>query len=124
MAEKNLQSKLTELLRAFQASAPGVVGSGIISADGFTIASELPESVQERRVAAMAAAMLALGQQTTSEFDQGDLERVFIEGKDGYTIIMSAGADAVLSAVARKDAKLGLVFLQMERAAEAVRAAM
>ncbi len=124
MAEKDMTAKLTELLRAFQASTPGVVGAGIISMDGFAIASELPQSVEERRVAGMAAAMLALGEQTTSEFEHGLLERVFVEGEEGYTIIMSAGPDAVLSVVARKDAKLGLVFLQMERAAERVRQAM
>jgi predicted regulator of Ras-like GTPase activity (Roadblock/LC7/MglB family) len=124
MAEKDMNNKLTDLLRSFQASTPGVLGAGVISVDGFAIASELPQSVEERRVAAMAAAMLALGEQTTSEFEQGRLTRVFIEGDDGYTIIMSAGPEAVLSAVASKNAKLGLIFLQMERTAEGVRKAM
>ena len=124
MAEKDMNNKLTDLLRSFQASTPGVLGAGVISVDGFAIASELPQSVEERRVAAMAAAMLALGEQTTSEFEQGRLTRVFIEGDDGYTIIMSAGPEAVLSAVAGKNAKLGLIFLQMERTAEGVRKAM
>ncbi len=121
---QDLTSRLSELLRSLQSSTPGVLGAGIISADGFAIASELPQSVEERRVAGMAAAMLALGEQTTSEFEHGSLERVFVEGKEGHTIIMSAGPEAVLSVVARKDAKLGLVFLQMERTAQAVRKAM
>ncbi len=124
MTEKDLTSTLQDLLRTLQASTPGVVGAGVISADGFAIASELPQSVEERRVAAMAAAMLALGEQTTVEFEHGKLNRVFVEGANGTTIIMSAGPEAVLSVVARKDAKLGLVFLQMERTAEAVRKAM
>jgi len=124
MTAKDLTSTLQDLLRTLQASTPGVVGAGVISTDGFTIASELPQSVEERRVAAMAAAMLALGEQTTVEFEHGKLNRVFVEGANGTTIIMSAGPEAVLSVVARKDAKLGLVFLQMERAAEAVRKAM
>jgi predicted regulator of Ras-like GTPase activity (Roadblock/LC7/MglB family) len=64
--------------------------------------------------------MLALGEQTATEFEQGGLERVFVEGKDGYTIVTSAGPDAVLAAIASKDAKLGLIFLQMGRTAESV----
>ncbi|MBI5305791.1 MAG: roadblock/LC7 domain-containing protein [Chloroflexi bacterium] len=124
MAEKDLTTQLTELLRTLQSTTPGVMGAGIISVDGFAIASELPQSVEERRVAAMAAAMLALGEQTTAEFEHGHLARVFVEGGDGYTIIMNAGPEAVLSVVARKDSKLGLVFLQMERAADGVRKAM
>ena len=124
MAERDISAKLTDLLRALQVSTPGVLGASIVSNDGFAIASELPQNVEERRVAAMAAAMLALGEQTTSEFEHGRLARVFVEGTHGYTIIMSAGSEAVLSTVARKDAKLGLVFLRMERVAEAIRQVM
>ena len=119
-----LVSTLTQALRQFQANTPGVMGCGVISADGFTIASELPSSIEEQRVAAMAAAMLALGQQTTHELSQGTFQRVFVEGERGHVIVISAGTDSLLSAVVRKDAKLGLIFLQMQRAAETIRHAM
>jgi hypothetical protein len=79
-------------------SAKGFPGGGtrgdglsVVSVDGFAIASELPVSVEERLVSAMAAAMLALGEQTANEFEHGGLERVFVEGADGYTILTSAG---------------------------------
>ena len=120
MAEPNLNDVLTGILRGFKTSTTGILGAAVISTDGFTIASELPSSVDERRVAAMAAAMLGLGEQTTSEFEQGHFERVFVEGAGGYTIIMSAGHEAVLSTIASKDAKMGLIFLQMGRTAEAI----
>ena len=64
MAGKDLDKELTAVLRGFQAAAPGVMGSAVVSIDGFAIASELPGSVEERRVSAMSAAMLALGEQT------------------------------------------------------------
>jgi predicted regulator of Ras-like GTPase activity (Roadblock/LC7/MglB family) len=125
MADKNkdMSKALAEVLRAFQTAA-GIMGSAVVSIDGFAIASELPGSVEERRVSAMAAAMLALGEQTANEFEQGGLERVFVEGQEGYTIVTSAGPEAVLAAIASKDAKLGLVFLHMGRAAESVRELM
>jgi predicted regulator of Ras-like GTPase activity (Roadblock/LC7/MglB family) len=124
MPAKDLDKELTVVLRGFQAAAPGVMGSAVVSIDGFAIASELPGSVEERRVSAMAAAMLALGEQTAGEFEHGGLERVFVEGADGYTIVTSAGPEAVLAAIASRDAKLGLIFLQMGRTAESVREAM
>ena len=124
MAEINLNKVLTEILRSFQTSNPGILGAAVISTDGFTIASELPGSVDERRVAAMAAAMLGLGEQTTSEFEHGRFERVFVQGSDGYTVIMAAGHEAVLSTIASKDAKMGLIFLQMGRTAEAISKAL
>lgn len=120
MTPKDVSSRLKKLLETLQASTPGLLGSGVISMDGFAIASELPQSVEECRVAAMSAAILALGEQTTAEFEHGKLTRVFVEGETGTTIIMRAGPEVVLSVVAGKDAKLGLVFLQMERTAELV----
>lgn len=124
MAKKSMAKALAEVLGGFQGAAPGVMGSAVVSVDGFAVASELPGSVEERRVSAMAAAMLAIGEQTANEFEHGDLERVFVEGVDGYTIVTSAGAEAVLAAIASKDAKLGLIFLQMGRTAEAVKEVM
>lgn len=115
---------LTRILNHFQSVTPGVLGCAVISAEGFTIASELPMGIEEQRVAGMAAAMLALGEQTTKEFAQGSLRRVFVEGERGHLVVMSAGPDALLSTLTQKDAKLGLVFLQMQRAAEDIRREM
>ncbi len=120
----DIDSALSRVLKRLQMGTPGVLGCGIISADGFAIASELPNIIEEQRVAAMAAAMLALGDQATHEFDQGPLQRIFVEGQTGHVLVVSAGPDALLSVIARKDAKLGLVFLQMQRAAEEIRQAL
>lgn len=105
-------------------TAPMVTGSALVGVDGFAIASGLPGSVEERRVSAMSPAMLALGEQTANEFEHGELERVLVEGGDGHTIVTSASPRAVLAAIASKDAKLGLIFLQMGRIAEVAKEAM
>jgi hypothetical protein len=46
------------------------------------------------------------------------LEQVYIRGSDGIIVLMAVGEDAVLTALARSQAKLGLIFLDMKRAAE------
>jgi hypothetical protein len=51
---------------------------------------------------------------------KGNLEEVFVKGQNGYILLMGAGEEAVLTTLARKDAKLGLVFLDMKRAAEEI----
>jgi predicted regulator of Ras-like GTPase activity (Roadblock/LC7/MglB family) len=43
---------------------------------------------------------------------------VYIEGSDGIIVLMAVGEEAVLTVMARGTAKLGLVFLDMRRAAE------
>jgi predicted regulator of Ras-like GTPase activity (Roadblock/LC7/MglB family) len=81
-------------------------------------ASSLPAGVEEDRVSAMSAAMLSLGERIASELGRGQLNQVYIKGENGYVILMSVGEEAVLTALAREQSKLGLIFLDMRRAAE------
>jgi predicted regulator of Ras-like GTPase activity (Roadblock/LC7/MglB family) len=109
---------MVDRLRALQASSPDIEASAIVSVDGLTIASALPEAVEEDRVSAMSAAMLSLGERIAKELGRGALDQVYIKGQDGYVILMSIGNEAVLTALARDHAKLGLIFLDMRRATE------
>jgi hypothetical protein len=104
-------------LRELRASTPDVEASALVSVDGLIIASDLAADVEEDRVSAMSAAMLSLGERIAGELGRGTLDQVYIRGDNGYVILMSVGEEAVLTALAHKDAKLGLVFLDMRRAA-------
>ncbi len=112
--------QLVERLRELQASSPDIEASAIVSVDGLTIASALPQGIEEDRVSAMSAAMLSLGERIASELGRGMLEQVYIKGDSGYVILMAVGEEAVLTALARQQAKLGLIFLDMRRAAEQI----
>ncbi len=103
-----------------QASSPTIEASAVVSVDGLTIASALPSNVEEDRVAAMSAAMLSLGERIATELGRGALEQVYIKGANGYVILMSIGSEAVLTAMARENAKLGLLLLDMHRTVEAM----
>jgi predicted regulator of Ras-like GTPase activity (Roadblock/LC7/MglB family) len=109
---------LVARLRDLQASSPDVEASAIISVDGLTIATALPSDVEEDRVAAMSAAMLSLGERIATELGRGELDQVYIKGSNGYVVLMSVGLEAVLTVLARQQTKLGLLFLDMRRAAE------
>jgi predicted regulator of Ras-like GTPase activity (Roadblock/LC7/MglB family) len=109
---------MVERLRDLQASSPDVEASAVVSLDGLTIASALPQDVEEDRVSAMSAAMLSLGERIASELSRGDLDQVYIRGAEGYVVLMSVGEDAVLTVLARVQAKLGLIFLDMRRATD------
>ncbi|RME90221.1 MAG: hypothetical protein D6770_02925 [Anaerolineae bacterium] len=109
---------MVDRLRELQASSPDIEASAVVSVDGLSIASALPKEVEEDRVSAMSAAMLSLGERIASELGRGALEQVYIKGTTGYVVLMSVGEEAVLTALAREQAKLGLIFLDMRRAAE------
>ncbi len=115
---KSRSQLMVERLRDLQASSPDIEASAVVSVDGLTIASALPQGVEEDRVSAMSAAMLSLGERIASELGRGSLDQVYIKGEEGFVILMSIGEDAVLTALAREEAKLGLIFLDMRRAAD------
>jgi len=105
-------------LREMQAASPEIEASAVVSVDGLIMASALPMEVEEDRVSAMSAAMLSLGERIASELGRGHLDQVYIRGKGGYVLLTAIGEEAVLTALAREHAKLGLIFLEMRRAAE------
>lgn len=105
-------------LKDLQVSTPDIEASAVVSVDGLIIASALPPDVEEDRVSAMSAAMLSLGDRIAGELGRGILDQVYIRGAHGYVILSAVGEEAVLTVLARQDAKLGLVFLDMRRAAE------
>jgi predicted regulator of Ras-like GTPase activity (Roadblock/LC7/MglB family) len=73
--------------------------------------------MDEDRIGAMSAALLSLGDRATRELVRGNLERVLLQGERGYVIMSAAGEEAVLTVLARPNAKLGLIFLDIKRAA-------
>ena len=109
---------MVDRLRELQASSPDIEASAIVSVDGLTIASALPQGIEEDRVSAMSAAMLSLGERIAGELGRGGLEQVYIKGSAGFIVLTSVGSEAVLTTLARQEAKLGLIFLEMRRAAE------
>jgi predicted regulator of Ras-like GTPase activity (Roadblock/LC7/MglB family) len=100
-----------------QAGAPDIEASAVVSVDGLIMASALPQDVEEDRISAMSAAMLSLGDRISSELGKAGLQQVYVRGDQGSVLLTSIGKDAVLTAMARQEAKLGLIFLEMRRAA-------
>jgi predicted regulator of Ras-like GTPase activity (Roadblock/LC7/MglB family) len=117
MAESRAE-KMVSRLRDMQVASPDIIASAVVSVDGLTMASALPNDVEEDRVAAMSAAMLSLGERISGELGRGGLDEVYIRGEDGFVLLTAVGDEAVLTALARDEAKLGLIFLEMRRAAE------
>jgi len=115
---KSRSELIIDRLRDLQAGTPDVEASAIVSVDGLIIASALPANVEEDRVSAMSAAMLSLGERIAGELGRGLLNQVYIRGNQGYVLLTAVGQEAVLTVLAREQAKLGLIFLDMRRTAE------
>jgi predicted regulator of Ras-like GTPase activity (Roadblock/LC7/MglB family) len=114
------REQLVKRLRELQTNTTDVEASAVVSVDGLIIASSLPGGVEEDRVSAMSAAMLSLGERIAGELGRGGLDEVYIHGSSGYVLLTGAGTEAVLTVLAREQARLGLILLEMRRAAEDV----
>jgi predicted regulator of Ras-like GTPase activity (Roadblock/LC7/MglB family) len=112
--------QMNQVLKTLVANTPDLEGAATVSLDGLILASVLPAGTDEDRVSAMAAALLSLGERTAQELQRGTLEQVYVRGDDGYIILMAAGPEAVLEVIAGGGAKLGMVLLDMKRAAQEV----
>jgi predicted regulator of Ras-like GTPase activity (Roadblock/LC7/MglB family) len=117
-------SQLDRALADLLTQAPEVEAAAVVSFDGLPMASALPASMDEDRVAAMSAALLSLGERAAEGLGRGQLNQVYIEGDSGTVFLVSADDEAVLVAVAAKGAKVGMMLFEVRRAAEAVAAAL
>jgi|GEM_PF-455787 len=113
MVTKFKQEDLEKLLKSFLEISPDFEAAAIVSADGFVIASVLPDNIDENRLGAMSAAILSLGERAALELEKGKMETVFVEGEKGYVLLSSLTTEALLVVSTNKYAKLGLVFYEL-----------
>ncbi|MHA2270647.1 MAG: roadblock/LC7 domain-containing protein [Candidatus Hodarchaeales archaeon] len=121
MSDEDVADRLMQieaLLRDVEQRIPDLEGLSVVTKDGLPIASALNTKVDEDRISAMTAASLSLAERVVVELERGKMDEMIIKGSNGLIIIRDAGEYAVLTGIARSDAKLGLVLLDMRRCAQ------
>jgi predicted regulator of Ras-like GTPase activity (Roadblock/LC7/MglB family) len=113
--KKELEDVLKELEKIGD-----IIGSAIVRRDGLLIASGLPSEVNARAVAAMAAAIVGTSETSTKELEIGEFQQVIVNASEGQYVAIGAGEEAILIALLRKDANIGLILLEMEKAAKKI----
>ncbi len=113
-------SELTDLLRKMEAVNSDIQGSAIVSIQGLPICSVLARDVNDGIVSAMSAAILSVSERAVEELARGDLKRILIEGLEGIIILSKAGENAILCTLARADASLGMVFLNIQSVSQKI----
>lgn len=116
--------KLGHILRDFVSGTPDIQGAAIVTPDGLPLAANLPGSMDEERVSAMSAAMLSLGERIGIELARGVIDRIYVEGTEGFSVLTSCGPDAVFLVLASRSAKQGVLMLEIKRAVSELRFAL
>jgi predicted regulator of Ras-like GTPase activity (Roadblock/LC7/MglB family) len=111
---------LVEALRELTEALEGIRGAVIVSVEGFVVAAypgggSAPGAPDSPQVAAMAATLFALGEQTLLRLAQGESRRLLIEGDTGAMIVYPIDEQAILAAMVRRETKMGLALHTVER---------
>jgi predicted regulator of Ras-like GTPase activity (Roadblock/LC7/MglB family) len=114
---QELEAILAELRKVGDVEA-----SAIVRRDGLMVASDMPNYVDARTIAAMTAALVGTAETSVGELKLGDFGQVIVESGDGKLVATGAGSMAILACLVSKDANLGLVLLTMEKSSKKISA--
>lgn len=117
-AGDHLQQAIGELRAAIAVS-----GVMVATADGLSMAYDLPND-DSLRIAAMSATALGLGQRLVESFGHGEFAESVTRGSEGYFVVYGAGPEAVLAVIAPEGTNLGLLHHEARRIARRIAEAL
>lgn len=113
--DEDFREKLESIIKGLISNNPSIVIATISSLEGLPIVSIIPRESDETMISAIVAALLSLSEKAVMDMKIGEFIQLFIKGINGYLLIFDANP-AVLAVSTTDDAKLGLIFLECERA--------
>ena len=99
---------------------PDILAVAVARRDGLIIAHSLPRSVDPKRLAAMAAAIVGRSEMASEESGQGPFIESIVESWKSKMLATGAGEDAILITLVRTDANMGLVLISVGRAVQSI----
>jgi predicted regulator of Ras-like GTPase activity (Roadblock/LC7/MglB family) len=118
--ESPVLENLDDLLNNLIDTVPEIKAATLVSVEGEVLASVLPQDVDGMTIAVMTAALLSLAESAITLIKSGDFEQLYIQGKDGYLLVLPAGQNAVLSVSTKKDVRLEIIYLDCKKVSEQI----
>ncbi len=115
-----MDSKLELILKNLTKRTPHIKAAAVINVEGISLASALEPGTNEESFAAMSAALLGLGENVLEEIRGGTLKEVYVKGEDKMVVIAGAGKEGVLAVSVSSEAPLGLILVEVRKAAKEV----
>jgi hypothetical protein len=97
----------------------GVIGSLLVGKDGLVVASTLLDEEDAEILGAMSAAVFGEIDKATKRIGVGTLVDSIIDAKDGSILLLEA-RDLILVVITQRTVNLGLVKMEMRRAAKRI----
>ncbi|MCC7075482.1 MAG: roadblock/LC7 domain-containing protein [Deltaproteobacteria bacterium] len=106
--------RINDVLRGIRTSSPEVLGAVLVNADGFIVASVVPNEIDDDLIGGMAASLLGVGERIATSLMRAEMEQTYVRSSKGYIIVNAVGEDSALVLLVTRDAKLGLIFLELK----------
>ena len=119
------EDSLRRALETLHKILPDALESVIVNVDSLLVTAYPASDDRDgptgsEQVAAMASVLMGLADRTLHRLEQGELDRVMVEGERGILVVLPASVDAALAVLISKEAKVGLALLQIKRCAEQI----
>jgi len=118
---KDNREMLQEILDELTAHNSDILSALVVSDEGLNVASGIPRG-DDDSTAVTASDLIDMSEDFSQRLEQGNLNRILLEGEQRTTIIVRAGKHTVLTVLIPAEVKLGLIILSMRRAAERIAA--
>lgn len=123
MVEETKDVKLERALRQLHGAVSGIRAAVVVNNDGLLVSAFPPgdddnphqNPTSSPQVAAMSATLVGLAVRTLMRLQQGELERLLMEGEEGVMVVYPAGR-ASLAVLCEKDARLAYILNATKRA--------
>lgn len=101
-----------------------IEASVVVSRDGLLMAADIPTEVNAETFAAMTATMLGAAETAVSELGKQLPDRVIAESDEAKIIVCGAGPKSLFVVMTGPETGLGLILVEMDGAAEKIKALM
>ncbi len=102
--------------KQFLSECPEITGGAFLTTNGILISDANFGNVENNeRIVARCAAIAAIAHQLAEDTQRGEFQALIFEGEYGYLVLMPVLDKAIFAVLAHKQAKLGLILLEMRR---------
>ena len=116
MVQETREVRLERALKVLHSAVAGIKAAVVVNNDGLLVSAYPPgddenphhNPTSSPQVAAMSATLIGLAERTLGRLQQGELERLLMEGEDGVMVVHPAGR-ASLAVLCEKDARLAYI---------------
>lgn len=122
MIEPKNEQAIRKILVTLNSFSQSIDASAVMTRDGFPVVALLSDGVDADRLCAISSTMLSLAEKSIADLQIGTLKEVIIHSTESFFILVQVNKGSVLSVIAKKDTKLGMLLVEVQKAAKAISA--